>query len=1140
MNFEMRLTNRWLSIGLTIIAFIVATLTSCQVNEAVVLTTLKLQLNDSLSVNQGKYDSVRINLYDGKQQLFIDNIFHGPYDKTRDSVTLANLPLGSQVPDPLLIEVIGYRNNGDIIKMSMTILKGTGSDPNVVLISAKLPDTAHPKSIVFQTSNPLTFTVGDSGILLRASVMPTKADQGLKWTSTNPSVANIFNKDLGKDSIQPGVAGNAILTATSTVDTTVYATLFVVVSQKIIHPASIAIQTQSPLILSLTSSPYALSASILPNTADPRIEWLSQHPLIANIENGNFVRPISIGTATVVARSVEDSSVKATLTIQVLTEVIAPNEVQITNTDSLTLSVGGATIPLVAKILPPGADQRLSWISLDNTVATISVNHHAIGLKAGKTALIAASLSKPHLTDTIFITVQNGAIPPESMSLEMVNPLVLILQSPSVKLKASITPAGANQEVSWISANPLVATVANFDFATPIMEGETQFTAISKADTNIKKTLNVKVQAPIISPKEISLLVPDTMRLAVGSTEGTVAAKVEPTGAKQVILWSIADTTIANMTASNTVKPLKAGKTIITARVKENLLLTKTIVVEVIEPVVVKGITMLPETLALYTGGAYGKVTVTLQGNDSGAKYSLTSSAPLIASVKTDGTVMGLKAGKATIMASPVGYPSLLATCEVDVKTDLPDISLSPTKDTTVAYGGQVSFKVTVTQAYGTVAEIKADLDGNGAYDSIVFGVASATFTAYYSQVGTVNTKFEVKDSEGNMVSLIRKITISPPGLPEVTITDPVGPISIRTTTYNIKFSVKDPATGLTTSKDSLVTGLLEGPNTVTVTRSNAGGEGKADVSITVNTAPVGAPKYFGNTTTRGAVRSDFGTYFNQITPENESKWGTVEKTRDQFSWSGADDVSNYAKTAGIPWKFHPLIWGSQIPSWLSTLTPAEQLEEVTEWMDAAKTRYPDVDMIDVVNEAQPGHSPFPYSAALGGAGASGYDWIFTAFKMARDRWPNAILVYNDYNNLEFASSVNWTVNMLAAAKLANAPIDAIGCQAHSLKGVNADTLKTNLDKLAATGLPILISEYDIANVNDTLQANTIKEQFPIMWQHPSVIGVTYWGYVDGATWITGSSLLNSTGGERPSMTWLKTYIAENPTPPNNFPDFLK
>jgi endo-1,4-beta-xylanase len=301
-----------------------------------------------------------------------------------------------------------------------------------------------------------------------------------------------------------------------------------------------------------------------------------------------------------------------------------------------------------------------------------------------------------------------------------------------------------------------------------------------------------------------------------------------------------------------------------------------------------------------------------------------------------------------------------------------------------------------------------------------------------------------------------------------------------------------------------------------------------------------GANKFLGNITTRGAVRSDFLTYWNQITPENETKWGSVERTRDQMSWSGADAVSNFSKQNGIPWKFHTLAWGSQYPSWISGLSQADQLAEVTEWMDEAKKKYPDVHMIDVVNEAAPGHAPAPFAAALGGNGSSGYDWILKCFTMARERWPKAILVYNDYNNLEIASTLDWTVKLAAAAKAAKAPLDAIGCQAHGLSNMNGTTLKSNLDKMAAAGLPIFITEYDIASADDNTQASKIKDHITVMWNHPAVAGVTIWGYLNGATWISNSGLLNSNGTERPSLTWLKGYIAGNLNPPNNFPNLLK
>jgi endo-1,4-beta-xylanase len=305
--------------------------------------------------------------------------------------------------------------------------------------------------------------------------------------------------------------------------------------------------------------------------------------------------------------------------------------------------------------------------------------------------------------------------------------------------------------------------------------------------------------------------------------------------------------------------------------------------------------------------------------------------------------------------------------------------------------------------------------------------------------------------------------------------------------------------------------------------------------SVTQAQPAKGAKKFLGNIC-GNSVRSDFGTYWNQISPENAGKWGSVEATRDRYSFTGLDAMKTYAETNGIPWKLHTLVWGSQYPSWITGLSQTEQLAEITEWMDTLSSRYPNVNMIDVVNEGYASHAPAPYKAALGGDGATGYDWIIKAFQMARARWPKAILIYNDFNNIEWNNEVNWTPTLISALKKANAPIDGIGCQAHDAFQIASGTLKSNIDKLAATGLPLYITEFDIPDGNDANQKAIMEEKFTIFWNHPKIVGITYWGYIVGQTWKSGTGLLNTNGTERPALTWLKDYVKNNPNPPLDFP----
>ncbi|HET7811511.1 MAG TPA: endo-1,4-beta-xylanase [Steroidobacteraceae bacterium] len=277
-------------------------------------------------------------------------------------------------------------------------------------------------------------------------------------------------------------------------------------------------------------------------------------------------------------------------------------------------------------------------------------------------------------------------------------------------------------------------------------------------------------------------------------------------------------------------------------------------------------------------------------------------------------------------------------------------------------------------------------------------------------------------------------------------------------------------------------------------------------------------PAFFvGNITTNGQVRSDFIRYWNQITPENEGKWGQVEPNRDQYNWAGLDAAYNYAQQNNIPFKQHTFIWGAQAPSWINNLSASEQAAEIEEWIRDFCARYPNTKLIDVVNEAIPSHQPAAFAR-----NAFGDNWIIRSFQLARQYCPNAILVLNDYNVLSWDTDA--FIN-LARPVVAAGVVDALGAQGHGLESWSVSDIRSRLDRVAALGLPIYITEYDVARTNDQEQLNIMRTQFPMFHDHPSVAGITLWGYVVGSTWVNGSGLIQSNGTQRPAMTWLMQYL---------------
>jgi endo-1,4-beta-xylanase len=302
---------------------------------------------------------------------------------------------------------------------------------------------------------------------------------------------------------------------------------------------------------------------------------------------------------------------------------------------------------------------------------------------------------------------------------------------------------------------------------------------------------------------------------------------------------------------------------------------------------------------------------------------------------------------------------------------------------------------------------------------------------------------------------------------------------------------------------------------------TGSGGRGGSGAGGT----PPPLKKFVGNIDTRGQMRSDFSMYWDQVSPENAGKWGSVEGTRNQMKWSGLDAIHTYAVQHNLPFKQHNFIWGSQQPSWLGGLSQAEQKAEVEEWIRLFCERYPDTQLIDVVNEPPPHTTPV-YVAALGGAGSSGYDWIVQAFKWAHQYCPNAVLLLNDYNNIEYANDNAHTIDIVTRIKNAGAPIGGVGAQSHACASLSASTIQGYIDKIATqTGLPVYISEYDLNIADDNQQKNVMQSQFTMFWNDKNVKGITIWGYIVGATWVTNSGLMTSSGTMRPAMTWLMDFL---------------
>jgi len=100
------------------------------------------------------------------------------------------------------------------------------------------------------------------------------------------------------------------------------------------------------------------------------------------------------------------------------------------------------------------------------------------------------------------------------------------------------------------------------------------------------------------------------------------------------------------------------------------------------------------------------------------------------------------------------------------------------------------------------------------------------------------------------------------------------------------------------------------------------------------------------------------------------------------------------------------------------------------------------------------------------------------------------------------------------------------------MDGVSTSTINQVLDTLANTGLPIYITELDMTG-DDNTQLQRYQEKFPVLANHSSVRGITFWGYIEGSIWEEEAWLLSTSGSERPALTWLKNnYLLQTAATP--------
>lgn len=273
--------------------------------------------------------------------------------------------------------------------------------------------------------------------------------------------------------------------------------------------------------------------------------------------------------------------------------------------------------------------------------------------------------------------------------------------------------------------------------------------------------------------------------------------------------------------------------------------------------------------------------------------------------------------------------------------------------------------------------------------------------------------------------------------------------------------------------------------------------------------------------------RNIVNTQYSSVTAENVMKWEALNPQPGVYDWEAAEALIANAEANGQVVRGHTLVWHNQLPAWLTTGDySAEELRAtLEEHVKTVAAHFAgDIQQWDVVNEVIDDNGTFRetiWYQAYEELGLPGEQYVADVFRWAKEADPEAVLFYNDYN-LEFTGPKSNLAYTFVQDMLADGvPIEGVGFQGHLDTQYGYPDLRNNLERFAALGLEVAMTEVDVRTFvtqkpNGTYTntpADPAEEAQQIDWWAQTLEdclaveacnSYTVWGVSDANSWIPG------------------------------------
>lgn len=553
-------------------------------------------------------------------------------------------------------------------------------------------------------------------------------DEEIVWSSSDETVATVED-----GVISPLKYGTTVIRATARQNVNSYAECQLTVEEKKV--TEVIVTSQSKMMY--VGSKQTMSAEVYPEDADnTSITWMSSDPEKATVTQKGVVTALASGEVKIYA--VAASEVSGNYTIQIF-----DNEVTdiILNIESVTLKPEGQQQVTVEFVPENATDKRLTWSSLDESIATVTEDGLITAHAEGTTTIVVKTMKE--ITKVVTVVVESDVVAVES--IEVTPSSLSMVVGEKQTLQAVVLPVNAtNKNVTWKSSNTSVATVSpSSGEVTAVGDGSAIITA--SAD-NVTKDVAVSVAYQAITSASFS-----NTSVSVASNQSIDLLPLlvlnPTTVSTKSIVWSVSGTDATIDDDGDLTNNLAYGtKTVtVTAEVTDMYDTKKTATISVVLTgctTRISSISVGSESIEITQTGS-AQINVVTNPLNACMEYTLFESAnTACATVSRTGKISPVAEGNTTITVTVSdGYATFQKIVALKVVKDIvPVSSVSLNQSSVTKYIGD-NFQLSATVLPDDASDKsltwtssdrnKATVDNNGNVTILAAGTVTISATAY-------------------------------------------------------------------------------------------------------------------------------------------------------------------------------------------------------------------------------------------------------------------------------------------------------------------------------------------------------------------------------------------------------------------------